>query len=87
MGALVASRHNALIRTFHQRLIAAGKPRPSNATAKRACHICNCSTGHIGDTVDEIPSVKREIRDFDGQQVRLLEQRGKNLIDQDILER
>ena len=41
----------------------------------------------IGDTADEIPSLKREIRDLEGQQGRLLEQRGKNLIDQDILER
>ena len=40
-----------------------------------------------GDSADEIPSLKREIRDLAGQHVRLLEQRGKNLIDQDIPER
>ena len=32
-GALVASRHNPVIRSFHQRLLAAGKPKKLALTA------------------------------------------------------
>ena len=41
----------------------------------------------IGDTADAIPSLKREIRDLEDEQGRLLQLRGKGNIDQDILER
>jgi transposase len=33
MGALVATRHNPVIRTFYQRLLAAGKPKKVALTA------------------------------------------------------
>ena len=33
MGALVASRYNPVIRTFYQRLVAAGKPKKLALTA------------------------------------------------------
>ena len=33
MGALVASRHNQVIRSFYQRLLAAGKPKKQALTA------------------------------------------------------
>ena len=33
MGALVASRHNPVIRSFYQRLLAAGKPKKLALTA------------------------------------------------------
>ena len=33
MGALVAARHNPVIRSFYQRLLAAGKPKKLALTA------------------------------------------------------
>ena len=33
MGALVASRHNPVLRAFYQRLLAAGKPKPESTEA------------------------------------------------------
>jgi transposase len=33
MGALIASRHNPVIRDFYQRLVAAGKPKKVALTA------------------------------------------------------
>ena len=33
MGAMAASRHNPVIHSFHQRLLAAGKPKKSALTA------------------------------------------------------
>ena len=43
MGALVASRHNATLKTFRDRLIAAGKPKlvALIATARKLITILN----------------------------------------------
>ena len=43
------------------------------------------STGD-GDTGREMAKLRREIRDLKSQQMRLLEQRGRDVIDQDLLE-
>lgn len=39
-----------------------------------------------GDTGQEMTKLRREIRDLKAQQMRLLEQRGRDVIDQDLLE-
>ena len=43
--------------------------------------------GGAGDTSQEMSQLKREIRDLEGQQIRLIQQRSKDVIDQELLER
>ena len=43
--------------------------------------------GGAGDTSQEMNQLKREIRDLEGQQIRLIQQRSKDVIDQELLER
>ena len=55
---------------------------PATLVAELRQHL---TTGD-GDTGQEMTKLRREIRDLKAQQMRLLEQRGRDVIDQDLLE-
>ena len=59
MGALVASRYNPAIRTFYQRLLAAGKPKKLALTAcmRKLLVILNAMLKHGSPWSDLTPMV------------------------------
>lgn len=52
-----------------------------------ACEVEDNILREVGGTSDEIPILKRQIRELEEQQLRLLDEKGKGHIDSDLLEK